>query len=1374
MPGLVVFRRRWSVGSDDLVVPGAFLLTIHFICFVLVAVSLVLFEYDTSILSIKLLFYHLIGYLLILFFSICVEIGICVISMRGSILDAEARTSINIWIYLKSLVILFDITWLVLGSIWLTHYYIEAPIAEAKRVYIAIILCNWALVFITLVTIWCTFDAAGRSWVKMKKYQRSMRETESRFNYKRSNSMNRNWRQRKVMRAYQDSWDHRCRLLFCCMGSSERNRNSFTDIARLLSDFFRELDVVPSDVVAGLVLLRKFQRLEREAIVRQRKNGTYEFLSGVPITERTQFLALNDAKNHDFFQTVIHYMYFAQSAYGWPMYVVINRTKMWHLLPELKCFSCCCVSGGDAEVIEDNCCSCNYAALKKTLQPGDIEIVYATYHVDVGETPFFVAVDYKQKKIVISIRGTLSMKDILTDLNAEGEVLPLTPPRDDWLGHKGMVQAAIYIRNKLLEGNLIERALQRNAERQTHTFGLVLVGHSLGAGTAAILAILLKPEHPTLQCFSYSPPGGLLSMPAVEYSKSFITSVVLGKDVVPRIGLNQMEALRADLINAIQRSVDPKWKTISCSVICCGCGPEPTSVVNMSGQDTHINQYQEERGTARSTSTHPTDSSIALTLHQPLYPPGRIIHIVRHHPKPDENVLKSREPVYQAIWADSTDFDEVLISPVMLQDHMPDKVLAALQKVVTTSGPRKPQRQTSNAFSITSNELIPGQLDHVQPSSLELDGVNDFGKERDRELELEEPAQQHCKRPSHSSYSNLSNSIILTPTAQHKLCLETSFTNLQNPLERSAPCTVGGGIGGGGGGGSKASSIAGSIFGRSQLSSTTTPYDISSVLDDSITTTLTMRKSPSMLSEAATVIVNAPECVGSEIQCHQPRLKTVAFDTTTAPSIGSASTPSRAPAKTCNSNSSSPQLAARSLLLARQHSEKKPRSLPVTHALRRSSDAAQTVDLLHDDWYGLAPLASPETLSEISSVSSRTSVPISLANSIERYLHHLSVLGVTETPTGAAAKVPLEDIFESQLHTPKVMRRAPKFSENLAGCAEDTRNLDQYKRMGRVFVTFPRIFPNDSVQGLDSSDDSFESAHSLHKLQPTKLSLEEQQCGSKSADQLDEESDARVPPIIVKKLTFSDSDILADEHCARLCPQCPCRRDSQQGCCPRSDHGQCGLGAASMEPGGMTGAVGSTDTTTTFYSANSSLEQFATPARQVNGVPDEILIRPGVLESHFPVYEAATRAAAGAGAAAGTMVETPAIVAPASPASLSLNNGGKKPDVVGGRVRKRLSSEEFIFTRSEDLPILVQIGDRGGSHGSPAGRRRKGCVYPAGNSIRIAGASPGADVLATTTNATRLLSDKSATSSPTHTSISKFTRTRVTAAKAASNNESNV
>lgn len=64
-------------------------------------------------------------------------------------------------------------------------------------------------------------------------------------------------------------------------------------------------------------------------------------------------------------------------------------------------------------------------------------------------------------KVVVSIRGTLSMKDLITDLNAESEVLPLTPPREDWLGHKGMVHAAEYIKKKLAEESLISKALDK-------------------------------------------------------------------------------------------------------------------------------------------------------------------------------------------------------------------------------------------------------------------------------------------------------------------------------------------------------------------------------------------------------------------------------------------------------------------------------------------------------------------------------------------------------------------------------------------------------------------------------------------------------------------------------------------------------------------------------------------------------------------------------------------------------------------------------------------------------------------------------------------------------------------------------------------------
>ena len=43
----------------------------------------------------------------------------------------------------------------------------------------------------------------------------------------------------------------------------------------------------------------------------------------------------------------------------------------------------------------------------------------------------------------------------------------------------------------------------------------------------------------------------------------------------------------------------------------------------------------------------------------------------------------SEEPTYEAIWADKKDFNEVLISPTMINDHFPDNVLDALQKVHT-------------------------------------------------------------------------------------------------------------------------------------------------------------------------------------------------------------------------------------------------------------------------------------------------------------------------------------------------------------------------------------------------------------------------------------------------------------------------------------------------------------------------------------------------------------------------------------------------------------------------------------------------------------------------------------------------------------------
>ena len=75
---------------------------------------------------------------------------------------------------------------------------------------------------------------------------------------------------------------------------------------------------------------------------------------------------------------------------------------------------------------------------------------------------------------------------------------------------QGMVNAAAYIYKKVKEEHLLTKAFNWDKDRGTQNFQLVCVGHSLGGGTAAILAIMLKQEYPTTKCFSFSPPGGLL------------------------------------------------------------------------------------------------------------------------------------------------------------------------------------------------------------------------------------------------------------------------------------------------------------------------------------------------------------------------------------------------------------------------------------------------------------------------------------------------------------------------------------------------------------------------------------------------------------------------------------------------------------------------------------------------------------------------------------------------------------------------------------------------------------------------------------------------------------------------------------------------
>ncbi|XP_031701923.1 sn1-specific diacylglycerol lipase alpha isoform X1 [Anarrhichthys ocellatus] len=665
MPGMVMFRRRWSVGSDDLVLPALFLFLLH--CIWLVVLSVVLFglPYGSDQSCSVTLGDHGRGYLGILVSCLICESAIMWLSMRGSILYTQPREAVQYVIYIRLAILLVELVYAVVGIAWLVQYYQPCSDVTAKNLALGIVACNWLVIFSVCITLTCTFDPTGRTFVKLKATRRRQR------------NLTTYTLRHRLEEGQASSWSRRLKFFMCCTRAQDTQSDAYSEVASLFAEFFRDLDIVPSDIIAGLVLLRQRQRSKRSAILDQANNDILAFLSGMPVTRNTRYLDLKNSTEMNMYKDVCYYMLFALAAYGWPMYLMRKPACGLCRLAS----SCPCTSGSGSRlsqavtVEEDNCCGCNVLAIRRHFLDRDlkqVQIVYTSCHDAVYETPFFVAVDHAKKKVVISIRGTLSPKDALTDLTGDSERLPVEEQHGTWLGHKGMVYSAEYIKKKLEQEMILSQAFGRDLNKGTMHYGLVIVGHSLGAGTAAILSFLLRPQYPTLHCYSYSPPGGLFSEDAMEYSKEFVTSVVLGKDLVPRLGLSQLEGFRRHLLEVLQKSNKPKWRIIAGGTKCI-----PKSELPVEDDDP---QSQPAAPPSSRLWLHPSDLSIALSASTPLYPPGRIIHVVHNHPP--ESYCGQEEPTYSALWGDNKAFDEVIISPAMLNEHMPHMVMEGLNKVL--------------------------------------------------------------------------------------------------------------------------------------------------------------------------------------------------------------------------------------------------------------------------------------------------------------------------------------------------------------------------------------------------------------------------------------------------------------------------------------------------------------------------------------------------------------------------------------------------------------------------------------------------------------------------------------------------------------------
>ncbi|ESO10164.1 hypothetical protein HELRODRAFT_72860 [Helobdella robusta] len=241
-------------------------------------------------------------------------------------------------------------------------------------------------------------------------------------------------------------------------------------------------------------------------------------------------------------------MKFAQASYGWMFFLYKN---IFFGPGKLCCSSnFCCVKRNPA--INSDTCYCNVNAILHQLKIQQKDIIYASFKNRLYEVPFYIAVDHEYKAIVVAIRGTLSFQDALTDLTIESQAVDIDFDGDA-RAHKGILQAAYDIQKKLTDLHLLDDAFVKYPN-----FRLVITGHSLGAGTAALLSVLLKAQYNNLVCFSFSPPGWLVSSALSQYMQEFVLSVVIGKDIIPRLGLYSMNDLKNRLRYLIANSFQPK------------------------------------------------------------------------------------------------------------------------------------------------------------------------------------------------------------------------------------------------------------------------------------------------------------------------------------------------------------------------------------------------------------------------------------------------------------------------------------------------------------------------------------------------------------------------------------------------------------------------------------------------------------------------------------------------------------------------------------------------------------------------------------------------------------------------------------------------
>jgi len=282
-------------------------------------------------------------------------------------------------------------------------------------------------------------------------------------------------------------------LLTCCLhGGMDNKAGDFADIGMILADFFDggdHLDVVLSDIMVGLRMLAH-QHVHREIVARQEPDQVHDdeevgtpprgkdysdegknrrqlliyqvqYISDKPVVAPALRDVLSRLSPTDKFAIAegARFIRFSTSIYDFKLSVAADKCRT--LGDKVRgCVSCFCATaqenarnslvgrkvGAGFEIADE--------VHDKFLQMGgfdqSIKIVYVQFGQGLARTPYFLAVDRSWKSIVIAIRGTKGLDDVVADLTIRPDSMEEWGNKcnfdgKDCYAHAGMLACAEWI-----------------------------------------------------------------------------------------------------------------------------------------------------------------------------------------------------------------------------------------------------------------------------------------------------------------------------------------------------------------------------------------------------------------------------------------------------------------------------------------------------------------------------------------------------------------------------------------------------------------------------------------------------------------------------------------------------------------------------------------------------------------------------------------------------------------------------------------------------------------------------------------------------------------------------------------------------------------